>query len=53
VRGARRELGEAVVLADEHERERPERSEVHGLVEHARLHGAVAEEGDGNRVVTT
>ena len=51
VRRARRELREAVVLADEDQRQLPERREVDGLVEVAGLHRAVAEEHDRDRVV--
>ena len=51
VRRARRELREAVVLADEDERQLPERREVDGLVEVAGLHRAVAEEDDRDRVL--
>ena len=52
VRRTRSELREAVVLAHEDERQPPERSQVHGLVEMAGLHGAVAEEDDRDRVLT-
>ena len=48
---ARRELGEAVVLAHENQRQPPERREVHGLVEDATLDRAVAEEHDRDGVV--
>ena len=46
VRRARRELGEAVVLADEDRRQPPERRQVDGLDEDAALDRAVAEEDD-------
>ena len=49
VRRARRELGEAVVLADEDQRQLPQRRQVDGLVEVAGLDGAVAEEHHGDR----
>ena len=48
---ARRELGEAVVLAHEDQRQPPERREIHGLVEDASLNRAVAEEDDHYRAV--
>jgi hypothetical protein len=50
MRGARRELGEAVVLAHEHDRQLPQRREVHRLGPVPGLHGAVAEEHDGHLV---
>src|SRR5581483_681947 len=51
--GERRELREAVVLADEHDRQPPERGEVQGLVEGAGLRRAVAEERDRDRAAQT
>ncbi len=47
---ARRELGDAVVLADEDQRQVPERGEIDGLVEVPGLDRPVAEEGDRNLV---
>ena len=52
VRRARRELREAVVLADEDRRQPPQRGQVHRLGEDAALHGAVAEEHDCDRVAS-
>ena len=43
VRGGRRP---PIVLADEHDRQRPERGEIHALVKRATVRGAVAEERD-------
>jgi hypothetical protein len=51
VRGARAELGEPVVLADQHDREPPQGREVHRLGERARLHRPVAEEDDRHGVL--
>jgi hypothetical protein len=52
VRGARRELGEAVVLAHEDHRERPQRGEVDRLDEDASLRRAVAEEDNRDRLLS-
>ena len=49
--GGRRELGVAVVLAEEDDRQLPHRGEVHRLVERALGDGAVAEEGDRHAAV--
>src|SRR6185437_12218081 len=46
----RRELGEAVVLADEDRRQPPEGGDVHRLDEDPALDGAVAEEDDRDRI---
>src|SRR3712207_7030371 len=46
----RRELGVLVVLADEDERQPPQRREVQRLGEHAVGRGALAEEADGDVV---
>ena len=49
--GGGRELGVAVVLAEEDDRQLPHRGEVHRLVERALGHRAVAEEGHGDAAV--
>jgi hypothetical protein len=49
--GRGRELGVAVVLAPEHDRQAPDRCQVDRLVEGALCHGAVAEEGDRDTAV--
>ena len=49
--GGRRELGVAVVLAEEDDRQLPDRGEVHRLVERALGHRAVAEEGHRDAAV--
>ena len=50
VGGERRELGVAVVLAEEHDRQPPEARDVQGLVEGAGLAGPVAEEDDRHAI---
>ena len=49
--GGRRELGVAVVLAPEDDRQLPHRGEVHRLVERALRDRAVAEEGNRDPAV--
>ena len=49
--GRRRELGVAVVLAEEDDRQPPHGGEVHRLVERALGHRTVAEEGHGDAAV--